>query len=247
MPRAGELNYYERLGDSGRQHAIGKPFSDDESGLHLQRVGALFNTLPPPPARILECGCGTGWLSYFLAQRGYEVVATDVAPDAIRLAKENPKFLRGPTPDFQVANTESLSFESEFDVVIFFDSLHHADDEESALKCAYRALRPGGICVTLEPGLWHQRRSKEFVAIYDVTEKDMPPTYIRRMGRKVGFTRCVILPDPKHMGIALYGKKPLSRSWLWKLLGFSPFKLLAVFGILAARRWYGITILHKDA
>src|SRR5262245_5592710 len=152
MPRRGELTYYERIGEAGRAHAVGKPFSDDECGLYLMRAGALLSLLPPPPARLLDCGCGTGWLSYFLTRRGYEVVGTDVSTDAIRLAKTNPLFRNGPTPTFSVADSESLTFSSEFDAVVFFDSLHHATDESAALAGAFRALRPGGVCIARAPG-----------------------------------------------------------------------------------------------
>jgi len=110
MPRAGELTYYERIGESGRRHALGKPFSDDDCGLYLLRAGALFSLLPPPPARVLECGCGTGWLSHFLARRGYDVVGTDVSTDAIRLATSHPLFRDGNVPAFAVADSESLTF-----------------------------------------------------------------------------------------------------------------------------------------
>src|SRR5438045_590951 len=100
MPRSGELTYYERIGERGREHAVAKPFSDDDCGLYLLRAGALFSLLPPPPARILDCGCGTGWLAYFLARRGYDIVATDVSPDAIALATSHPVFHDGPSPRF---------------------------------------------------------------------------------------------------------------------------------------------------
>src|SRR3954471_14277614 len=128
-PRPGELTYYERIGESGRRHALGKPFSDDDCGLYLLRAGALFALLPPPPARILDCGCGTGWLSYFLARRGYDVVGTDVSPDAIGLAQTHRLFSAGAAPQFMVGDSESLTFANEFDAVVFFDSLHHSIDE----------------------------------------------------------------------------------------------------------------------
>src|ERR1700759_5360660 len=109
------------MGEPGRHHAILKPFSDDGGGLYRMRAGALFGLLPPPPARVLDCGCGTGWLSYFLARRGYDVVGTDVSPDAIAIAVANPIFQHGGVPAFRVADSEALPFESEFDAVIFFD------------------------------------------------------------------------------------------------------------------------------
>ena len=247
MPRTGELTYYERIGEEGQAHALAKPFSDEDCGLYLQRVGALFNLLPPPPARILECGCGTGWLAHFLARRGYEVVAADVAPDAIRLARDNPMFQNGPAPEFLVADSEALPFDAAFDGVVFFDSLHHAVDELTALRCAYRALRPGGVCVALEPGRGHHRKSLEVEAGHDVTEKDMPPSYIRRLGRQAGFTRCRIYPAPQQLGKALYASHRVGAGWLRTLLGIEPLRTLIVLGIVALRGWFcGITVLHKD-
>jgi SAM-dependent methyltransferase len=247
MPRAGELTYFSQIGLAGQLHALAKPFSDEDSGLYLQRVGALFNILPPPPLRILDCGCGTGWLAYFLAKRGYEVVATDVAPEAIRLARSNPTFCEGPVPEFVVADTEKLEFDAAFDVVIFFDSLHHSIDESAALQCAYKALRPGGFCVALEPGWGHNRSSAEVEGTFDVTEKDMPPSYIRKLGFRAGFTSCRILPSPHHLGKALFAINRARKSWLRKLLGMTLFKSLAVIGLMALKRWHcGITILYKD-
>jgi SAM-dependent methyltransferase len=244
MPRDGELTYYERLGEAGRKHALEKPFSDGECGLYFQRIGALFSLLPPPPARILECGCGSGWLAYFLARRGYTVVATDVAADAIDLARNHPPFPLATPPEFVVADTEALPFEAAFDVVLFFDSLHHSVDELAALRCAHRALKPGGLCVALEPGRGHHKKSLQVEEAHDVTEKDMPPCYVRKLGRKVGFRRARTLPSPQHLSKLLYS--PQRPGW-FNFLGMGLVRLLAVLGVVVLRDWYcGITILHKD-
>jgi SAM-dependent methyltransferase len=246
MARPGELTYYERIGEAGRQHAILKPFSDEDSGLYLMRAGALFSLLPPPPARVLDCGCGTGWLAYFLARRGYQVVATDVAPDAVAIARANPVFRHGESPTFQVADSETLPFDAEFDAVIFFDSLHHAIDELAALRGAYRALRAGGVCVVLEPGLGHHRKSKEIDAAYDVTDKDMPPAHVWRVGRRAGFTRYQVAPAPQHLGKALYATGRLT-GWRARMLAVPALRSVVVQGIMLWQKWYcGIAILHKD-
>jgi SAM-dependent methyltransferase len=236
MPRPGELTYYERIGESGRQHAVGKPFSDDDCGLYLLRAGALFALLPPPPARVLDCGCGTGWLSYFLSRRGYDVVGTDVSPDAIALARAHPIFRDAAPPSFVVADSESLTFADEFDAVVFFDSLHHAIDESAVLRTAYSALRRGGVCIALEPGRGHRTKSREIDAEYDVTDKDMPPSHVCRVGRSAGFSRSRIVPAPQHLGKALYGRR-------W----FAPVRHLIVQAIMLWQGWYcGIAILWKD-
>src|SRR5262249_7534861 len=75
----------------------------------------------------------------------------------------------GAAPEFLAADSEALAFESAFDAVIFFDSPHHAVDELAALRSAYRALRPGDVCVAPEPGRGHHRRSREVGAERGVT------------------------------------------------------------------------------
>jgi len=43
--------------------------------------------LSPPPARVLDAGCGDGALSAWLARLGYQVTAIDVDPAAVARAR----------------------------------------------------------------------------------------------------------------------------------------------------------------
>jgi SAM-dependent methyltransferase len=246
MPREGELTYYEAIGEAGRRHAINKPFSDSERGTLLMQVGAIVSLVPPPPARILECGCGAGWFCHLLQKCGYDVTGIDVSPDAIRLAAENPLFPGIEPPTFLVADAEALPFEAEFDIVLFFESLHHSVDEQAAIACAYRALKPGGRCIASETGPGHARKSREVVRQFGVTDKDMPPRLIRRLGRRAGFRRTVIYPRADEIGRYLFGGatggQRAPRGWKHRW----PFNFLtAVAMILFLKRRYGIAVLHK--
>src|SRR5512140_2901246 len=87
-PKQGERDYYAQLGPAGLAHSLGKPFSDDCCPQYLAALTALFSLMAPPPRRIVEFGCGTGWLALFLAQRGYTVLGVDISADAIRHARE---------------------------------------------------------------------------------------------------------------------------------------------------------------
>ena len=40
----------------------------------------LARLLPPPPARVLDCGAGTGFLSILAARQGHKVTALDLSP-----------------------------------------------------------------------------------------------------------------------------------------------------------------------
>ena len=63
MAKQDEAEYFERIGEDGRQHAANKPYSDPRCGAFFLDLGMLFSVLPQPPARILDLGVGTGWTS----------------------------------------------------------------------------------------------------------------------------------------------------------------------------------------
>jgi SAM-dependent methyltransferase len=86
MAKQGEIEYLRKIGAAGVRHAVGKPFTDPYCPAHLMQIGAVMLLLPPPPARLLDLGCGTGWTSLFFGRRGYDVVGADIAPDMIEHA-----------------------------------------------------------------------------------------------------------------------------------------------------------------
>ena len=189
MAKDDEIAYIERLGPIGREHALNKPWSDGDRGRYLQEIGALITLLPSPPARVLDLGAGSGWTSCLLALSGFRVTATDIAPEMVVMQGENAARYNVELEASVVSDFESLPFEGEFDAVVFYDCLHHSDDEVAALRSAHRALKPGGICVTLEPGRGHHKTemSKNAMLHLGVTERDMPPSLIVSSGHKAGF------------------------------------------------------------
>lgn len=187
MPRLGEINYLKSAGAEGIEHVRNKPFSDAACGRYLGDLGLVMGLLPPPPARILDLGVGSGWTTLFLSRRGYEVVGRDICPDMISLAEQNRDYMAVESASFEVGDYESMNYRNQFDAVLFYDSLHHAVDERAALLAAHNALKPGGICLTVEPGEGHAAVSEEAVRRFGVTEKDMPPHHIIAFGEQVGF------------------------------------------------------------
>ncbi|MBU1670848.1 MAG: class I SAM-dependent methyltransferase [Actinobacteria bacterium] len=189
MSKQGEIEYLGNLGDGGARHAAAKPFSDDSCADNLMEIGAVMLLLPPPPARLLDLGCGSGWTSVFFARRGYEVTGVDIAPDMIELGRRAGEREGLDNVRFAVGDYESLDVGAEFDCAVFYDSLHHSSDERAALACAYRSLRTGGVCVTSEPGRGHSETlpARNAVSMYGVTERDMEPERIVAAGRAAGF------------------------------------------------------------
>lgn len=102
----------------------------------------LREQLPPPPARLLEVGCGQGELTTALSVAGYEVVGIDPA------APEGELFRRLKLEDLEEPGEP-------FDAVVAGHSLHHLRDLEAGLDKIVRLLRDEGLLV-LDELAWDQ-------------------------------------------------------------------------------------------
>lgn len=205
-PKKGEREYFARIGEAGIRHSLAKPFSDDECSQQLSNIDALFHLLTPPPARIVEFGCGVGWLATFLAQRGYEVYGLDISADAIAAARQAHLSRGLPNLHFGVGDYEDPPPAHDFDYAIFYGALHHAEDERRAVQHAYAALRPGGAMIAFETDDYYAQlpASRKAVEEFGVHEKNMSCTYIAELGRQAGFTRHLILQRPHQILRSLY-------------------------------------------
>jgi magnesium-protoporphyrin O-methyltransferase len=75
--------------------------------------------------RLLDAGCGTGALAVEAARRGAEVVAIDVAPTLIEIARERaPKDLGSGSIRFEAGDMLDPAY-GQFDHVVAMDSLIH--------------------------------------------------------------------------------------------------------------------------
>jgi magnesium-protoporphyrin O-methyltransferase len=86
--------------------------------------GILLSWLPQNLAglRVLDAGCGTGALALELAGRGAEVLAVDISPRLIALAKERAGQVPG--LEFHVADMLDPAL-GQFDHIVAMDSLIH--------------------------------------------------------------------------------------------------------------------------
>jgi len=233
------------MSEAGRQHCINKPFSDAETPRMFMDLGAIFSLLPPAPARVLECGCGTGWLTYFLGRKGYEVVGQDCSPDAIELARANPPFTGPCNVGFICSDFEGLGYRDEFDAIVFYGALHHSQDIEKAIQSAYQALRPNGVFVAVEPGMGHERRSRKIIEEYDVGDRDMPPVLVMRHGRAAGFRETKAYQHAGQLCSTVFNELPHSNflKRVWQVPGARFCFLLA--SLLFFKRYNGTVWMRK--
>lgn len=105
----------------------------------------------PTAARVLDLGCGWGLSTELFAFCGAEVHAVDVNPDFTDLVSERAG-PRGLDVTTHVARFDTFDTDERFDLVFFYESLHHAIEPWSVIERAARWLVPEGkITLAGEP------------------------------------------------------------------------------------------------
>jgi ubiquinone/menaquinone biosynthesis C-methylase UbiE len=125
--------------------------------------------------RVLEVGCGWGELAELVRRAtGAQVVATDLSPRMVELARE-----RG--LDARVADVQDLPFEDgAFDAVVAAWMLYHVPDLGRALRELARVLRPGGLLVAVTNSAAHLHELRELVG-----SGPSPISFTRESGAKL--------------------------------------------------------------
>jgi 2-polyprenyl-3-methyl-5-hydroxy-6-metoxy-1,4-benzoquinol methylase len=97
------------------------------------------------PLRVLELGCGTGWLCNELSRYG-ECLGVDISPLAIGAAKE-----AYPKLHFECVDLSDWRPTDTYDVVLSHEVIEHLRDQSAHAKVAFEALRPGGLFILTTP------------------------------------------------------------------------------------------------
>lgn len=142
-----------------------------DNNRRLNSDPVLWKMLGPVKGRkVLDAGCGTGYLSLKLAAKGAKALGVDHSSEMIKLARA--RIVRGNgSAEFGVSYLEKLKGvkAGSFDLAVSNYVLMDVKGLEGALGQVYRALRPGGIfvCIILHPCFDHgMARLKEGGASY---------------------------------------------------------------------------------
>ena len=97
--------------------------------------------------KVLELACGTGQITFLMADKAKAWTATDYSENMVNEALKRKKQEKPECKaEFETADATNLTYENEqFDVVVIANALHIMPDPDTALKEIYRVLKTDGI------------------------------------------------------------------------------------------------------
>lgn len=116
-----------------------------ERGEDPHGEAALVSALLPPPAQVLDAGCGTGRIAIHLHEQGYDVVGVDVDASMLREARS-----QAPDLAWHEADLTTLDLGRGFDLVLLAGNVIPLLEPDTLTAAAGRLaahVLPGGAVV----------------------------------------------------------------------------------------------------
>lgn len=123
-----------------------KPISDIEAYEHKLEKTREYIT---KDMKALELGCGTGGTAILHSPYLKSILATDISPQMIEIAKSRPEYRDIDNVEFEATSLEELKIDFEsMDVIFALSLLHLLRDPQEAVNKIYNILKPDGIFVS---------------------------------------------------------------------------------------------------
>ena len=101
-----------------------------------------------PGDRVLEIGCGTGTTALHHAPRVTHILATDISPRMIAIAREKAEEAALRNVAFEVSSIDDLNTTARYDVILAHSILHLVADVPRTLRQLRRMLKPDGLLIS---------------------------------------------------------------------------------------------------
>ena len=159
--------YYEAYDDRYCQvHAAGLRWSSDEPTPIVAETLQKYDI--SPHAKLLELGCGEGRDALFLLRRGYDLLATDISPEAVACCRGRAPEFAG---HFTVLDCVAGQLDGSFDFIYAIAVLHMLveDADRAAFYSFLRAhLAPEGLALICTMGDGVLERSSDIRTAFDL-------------------------------------------------------------------------------
>ncbi|MNH94778.1 Ubiquinone/menaquinone biosynthesis C-methyltransferase UbiE [compost metagenome] len=113
-------------------------------GGFLATIEQLEKYKPVSNGSVLEIGCGTGRTACYLAEQGYQVVATDLDPNILNKAKRRATAM-GVHVDFIQADAHALPFPDNTFQTVLVESVTNFTQARQSVSEYFRVLKQSGV------------------------------------------------------------------------------------------------------
>lgn len=197
------------------------------------KLNQTLSVLPRPLGRVLEVGCGEGFVAEQLAGQYTEYVGIDYSKGLIEIARERR---RGTGAKISFIESDLFRFHDTrpFDVVLMIGVLHHIPMQAEALQHAVSFLRPGGVLVLNEPQPGNpvvslaRRIRKAFDPVYSVEQEEISRSNLKRLTASLGLSAQIFSQGFLTIPLA-------ETTFLPELVGNLAFRVLAPIEVLLGK------------
>ena len=132
-----------------------------------QYAGHLYEFDRHNQERVLDVGCGIGWLVWNFARGGANITGVDLSDNSLALARKRLDY-DGLNAELIKGNAQELPFpDASFDFATSAGVLHHTPDTQGSINQIHRVLKPGGRAMislyyrnwALSPWMWPLTRA----------------------------------------------------------------------------------------
>lgn len=163
--------YFEAYDDRYKQaHEAGIHWFGGESSPIVGQVIEKYHM--KPDSRILELGCGEGRDAQALLRRGYNLLATDISPEAIRYCKER---LPAHSSAFSVLDCVNGALPERYDFIYAVAVLHMLvldEDRKGFYRFIYDHLSPGGLALICTMGDGKMERQSDIANAFELQQRN---------------------------------------------------------------------------
>jgi ubiquinone/menaquinone biosynthesis C-methylase UbiE len=117
---------------------------------HQAWLDLLREVAGPPPLKVLDVGCGTGFLALRMAELGHTAVGIDLSEEMLAEARRKVEGI-GLVATFQLGDAEAPPLDgAPYDVILERHVIWTLPQPKEALRAWRALLKPGGLLILIE-------------------------------------------------------------------------------------------------
>ena len=138
-----------------------------------REIGFVFKDRNREEIKVLDIGCGPGFLPIVLSENGYEVTGVDYSEDMLACARENMRKC-GVHATLCQGDAMKLDFDdASFDVIVSRNLTWNLQDVEDAYAEWIRVLKPEGLLLVFDANWYHYLRDENSRKAYDIDRQNV--------------------------------------------------------------------------